>query len=109
MLVVEDYFEFLAPNHIRIKGHRIGIEHLIELFKAGSSPEEIAGEFSTIRLEDVYATILYYLHNQTEVEDYLARIEVDAQREMAESDAHLSPATQRLRTLWRGEEQVAQP
>lgn len=26
---LEDYFDFLAPNDIRIKGHRIGIEDVL--------------------------------------------------------------------------------
>ncbi len=26
---LEDYFDFLAPNDIRIKGHRIGIETVV--------------------------------------------------------------------------------
>ncbi|HEV2458249.1 MAG TPA: hypothetical protein VGS80_07770, partial [Ktedonobacterales bacterium] len=28
METLEDYFEYLDPTQIRIKGHRIGIEHL---------------------------------------------------------------------------------
>lgn len=27
---LEDYFDFLAPNDIRIKGHRIGIETVLD-------------------------------------------------------------------------------
>jgi len=26
---LEDYFDFLAPNDIRLKGHRIGIETIL--------------------------------------------------------------------------------
>ena len=45
---LEDYFEFekFETKHgpverIRIKGHRIAIEHVVELFNQGLSPERI--------------------------------------------------------------------
>lgn len=69
---LEDYFDFLAPNDIRIKGHRIGIETVLYeyLFRARTS-EEIAKIYTTLTLEEVYATILYYLHNQEAVGKYI--------------------------------------
>jgi ribosomal protein L30/L7E len=36
------------------------------------TPEEIAQSYRTLNLEQVYATILYYLHNQEAVSKYLA-------------------------------------
>jgi uncharacterized protein (DUF433 family) len=70
---LEDYFEFLASDDIRIKGTRIGIEHILdEYIHEHKAPEEIAQELYTVSLEQVYATILYYLHNQTAVEKYMA-------------------------------------
>ena len=30
---IEDYFEFLDPDDIRIKGHRIGIDELCKRFR----------------------------------------------------------------------------
>ena len=40
---LEDYFNFLAPNDIRLKGTRIGIETILYdfIYKA-RTPEEIA-------------------------------------------------------------------
>jgi uncharacterized protein (DUF433 family) len=69
---LEDYFDFQAPDDIRIKGHRIGIESVLYqyLFR-GQTPEEIAQWFETLTLEEVYATILYYLHNKEAVTKYL--------------------------------------
>ena len=70
---LEDYFDFQAPNDIRIKNHRIGIEMiLLEYLHRRRTAEEIAQEFNTLTLEEVYATILYYLHNKEAVEKYLA-------------------------------------
>ena len=38
---LEDYCDFLLPDDIRIKGHRIGIDHVIEYYLKRYSPEEI--------------------------------------------------------------------
>lgn len=76
-MLIEDYFDFLAPNDIRIKGRRIGIENVLyQYLHKTRTPEEIAESFDDLRLEQVYATILYYLHDKDEVHAYLAeRIE----------------------------------
>lgn len=70
---LEDYFDFQADDDIRIKGRRIGIEHVLyEHIYRAKTPEEIAAELHTLSLEQVYATILYYLRNRKSVEKYLA-------------------------------------
>lgn len=70
---LEDYFDFLAPNDIRIKGTRVGIESILyEYIHRKLSPEEIEPKFRTVTLEQVYATILYYLHNRESVGKYVA-------------------------------------
>lgn len=69
---LEDYFSFLAPDDIRLKGTRVGIETILydHLFRA-RTPAEIAATYPSLALEQVYATILYYLHNQAAVDAYL--------------------------------------
>jgi uncharacterized protein (DUF433 family) len=70
---LEEYFNFLAPDDIRIKGTRIGIESVLyEYIHRGQPPETIAEHFHTISLDQVYATILYYLRNKESVEAYLS-------------------------------------
>jgi uncharacterized protein (DUF433 family) len=70
---IENYFDFLGPDDIRIKGTRIGIETVLDDYLGGSSPEEIAARYRTLTLEQVYATITYYLHKQKEIDEYLER------------------------------------
>ena len=109
MRTLEDYFEFLGPNSIRIKGHRINIEHVLDRYREGRSPEQIAEDFPTLQLEEVYATILYYLQNREQVEDYLSRLDALVRQRIAEADAHPAPVARRLRQLWREREQAPQP
>ena len=69
---IEDYFNFLAEDDIRMKGTRVGIETVLhEYIHNSQTPEAIADIYYTLTLEQVYATILYYLQNQEKVGAYL--------------------------------------
>src|SRR5258708_6645517 len=96
---LEDYFEFVEPNHIRIKGHRIGIESILNKYLSGQTAEEIARQYDTLRSLDIYATITYYLQNREVVDAYLARTERLIAEDMAHNDANPSPTVLRLRKL----------
>ncbi|MFH7026980.1 MAG: DUF433 domain-containing protein [Heteroscytonema crispum UTEX LB 1556] len=70
---LEDYFNFFAPDDIRLKGSRIGIETILyEYIYRARTPEEIVQIYTSLTLEQVYATILYYLHNKEAVSKYIA-------------------------------------
>lgn len=70
---LEDYFNFLSNNDIRLKDSRIGIETILhEYIYRARTPEEIIQLYPTITLEQVYATILYYLHNKDAISKYMA-------------------------------------
>ncbi len=85
---LEDYFEFetceteLGPvERIRVRGCRIAIENIVLPYKEGVSPEGILRDYyPSLALEEIYATILYYLVNRAKVEAYL-------QSDMAFEDA----------------------
>jgi uncharacterized protein (DUF433 family) len=70
---MEDYFDLLSPDDIRIKGTRVGIETVLDDYLRGASPEEIVARYRTLTLEQVYATITYYFHKQEEIDNYLER------------------------------------
>ncbi len=91
-----DYFDFLSSDDIRIKGHRIGIDHVIEYYLKGYSPEEIVANLPTLSLEKVYATITYYLHNRAEVDAYLWRLAKWREQRYQASLANPSPVAQRI-------------
>ena len=61
---LEDYFIFLSTNDIRLKNTRIGIETVLyEYIYRSRTPEEITKTYPSLSLEQVYVTVLYYLHN----------------------------------------------
>ena len=97
---LEDYFDFLAPDDIRIKGHRIGIESVLyeHLFRE-RTPAEILERFPTLTLEQVYAAILYYLQNREKMDVYIADWLAWGQRMREEQERNPPPVVVRLRAL----------
>jgi uncharacterized protein (DUF433 family) len=51
---LEDYFDFLSPTDIRLKGHRVGIDTVLSYYLEGYTPEEIAANLPTLRLTDYW-------------------------------------------------------
>jgi uncharacterized protein (DUF433 family) len=97
---LEDYFDFLAPDDIRIKGHRIGIESVLyEYIHNAQTAEEIATRFPTLTLEQIYATILYYHHNKEQVDQYLADWLEWGRRMREEQARNPTPAMLKLRRI----------
>ncbi len=97
---LEDFFDFLAEKDIRIKGSRIGIESVLyEYIYRGQTAEQIAARFPTLKLKQVYATILYYLQNREKTEAYLLDW-LNFSRRMREKQAeNPPPVVLRLRKL----------
>jgi uncharacterized protein (DUF433 family) len=97
---LEDYFDFLAPNDIRIKGSRIGIETVLyDFIHRARTPEQIAADYWSIDLEQVYATILYYLHNKEAVHQYVTDWLEFGERMREEQEKNPPPGIIRLRRL----------
>ena len=95
---LEEYFEFCSENDIRLKGTRVGIESILyEYIYKQRSPEEIIKHFSGISMEQIYATILYYLHNQEAVNQYITDSTICQSSIFDESfsifDSHYRPAS----------------
>jgi uncharacterized protein (DUF433 family) len=99
-LDLESYFDHLAPDDIRIKGTRIGIESVLyEYVHWGQTAEAIAARFPTLSLEQVYATILWYLHDRERLETYLADWLVAGHAAREAQERNLPPIVLKLRQL----------
>ncbi|RKU39494.1 hypothetical protein C6496_01875 [Candidatus Poribacteria bacterium] len=97
---VADYFNFLAADDIRIKGTRIGIESVLyEYIHRSQTPEAIAERFHTVTLEQVYATILYYLQNREKVGTYLEDYLEYCRKAREEYEKNPPPGVIRLRKI----------
>ena len=49
------------------------LDTIVAAFKHGATAEEIAYQYPSVQLADIYATITYYLRKTDEVNDYLDR------------------------------------
>jgi uncharacterized protein (DUF433 family) len=98
---LEQYFEFLGNDAIRIAGTRVGIETVVRDYEEGASPEEIVLRYPTLSLEQVHATITYYLAHQREIQSYVARVrgrqQEDWQRQQRRPSAFVRALRRRLK------------
>jgi len=67
-------------------------------WKEGLSPESIRDDFPTLRLEQVYGAIAYYLANQTEVDAYLSALGSDFEQRRKGEEALKPELTAKLRS-----------
>jgi len=107
-----DYFDFIGEDDIRIKGTRVGIETVLHDYQEGASPEEIVLRYPTLSLEQVYATITYYLAHREQVAGYLTRVRQQQEDAWQEQQRHPSEFVRMLRERLDQQRelyQVAQP
>ncbi|GAB4195384.1 MAG: hypothetical protein OHK0022_12070 [Roseiflexaceae bacterium] len=57
----------------RIGNTRVTLDTVIGAFHNGATAEEIAQQYPSLYLADVYAVIAYYLRHRSDVQDYLNR------------------------------------
>jgi len=90
-----------ADGVVRIGGTRVTLDTLVEAFEDGASAEEIAHQYPSLRLSDVYAVIGYYLDNRASIDAYLRDRSAAATAVRAQNEAIDSPVGIRERLLAR--------
>ena len=93
---LEDYFDFISPDEIRIRGTRVGIKAILAEYKDGALPEEIALNYPPATLEQVHATIAYFLRNRSKMEQYLSRCVARGDEALRRQQQTVSPVLERL-------------
>ncbi len=97
---LESYFTVHAPDDIRVRGTRVGIETILyDHIHRCRTPEQIAADYPSVTLEQVYATITFYLHNKERITAYLTNWLEDAQLRRAEQNANPPPVIVKLREI----------
>lgn len=86
---------------LRINGTRVSLDSVIFAFNEGSTPEEIAQQYTTLNLADIYAVISYYLQNQDELVEYLQRRKAQRSELKEEVESRFDPQGIRDRLLAR--------
>ena len=98
-MLLAEFFDFLAPDDIRVKGHRVGIETILFDYLDGLTPEEIALRYPTLSLKEIYTTIAFYWRNQAEIDAYLHSIEAHEAKMRREQEQNPPDVVKRLRAM----------
>ena len=67
-----DFLFCPSPGAIRLTGHRIGLEHVVDFYNQGFSAEMLIEQFPSLPLALIHKVIAFYLENQAEVDGYVA-------------------------------------
>ena len=86
---------------IRVGGTRVTLDTIVSAFEEGATAEEIAQQYSSLNLADVYAVIGYYLQNQPEIKAYLRERQRQASNVRKQNEARFNPQGVRARLLAR--------
>lgn len=71
---------------VRVAGTRVTLDTLVYAFNDGASAEEIARQYPSLSLADVFATLGYYLRQRDEVQAYLRQREEAAEEVRRENE-----------------------
>jgi uncharacterized protein (DUF433 family) len=85
----------------RVSGTRVTLDTVVTAFLRGATPEEIAHQYPSLDLGDVYAVITYYLRRRDEVDSYMSERQRKAQEVRSRNEARFDPAGVRARLLAR--------
>jgi uncharacterized protein (DUF433 family) len=72
-------FQVDADGVARVGGTRVTLDTVIVAFLHGATAEEIAQQYPSLNLADIYCLIGYYLRRPSEVESYLRKRRVQAE------------------------------
>ena len=93
-----------ANDVVRVGETRVTLDTVIEAFLEGATAEEIAQQYSSLTLPDIYSVIGYYLDQIAEVNHYLQRRKKQAQKTRQENENRFDPEGIRDRLLARKED-----
>lgn len=86
---------------LRVGGTRVTLDTIVSAFEDGATPEEIAQQYPSLNLADVYAVIGYYLQNQSVIQKYLSERQQQADAVRRQNEARFNPQGVRERLLAR--------
>lgn len=90
-----------ADGVVRVRGSRVTLDTVVAAFKEGATAEEIAQQYPSIELADVYAVISYYLRRFQEVDAYLRERLRESEEVRRQNESRFDPQGVRDRLLAR--------
>src|SRR5262249_4874948 len=85
----------------RVSGTRVTLDTVVTAFQLGETPEQIALNYDTLTLADIYDPIAYYLRHRPEIDAYLGARKQQREEIRQLADARLDRQGIRERLLAR--------
>lgn len=101
--MVKEYVETRNGGYY-VAGSRVSLDSIVYEFLRGASPESIAQSFPSVRLEQVYGAITFYLANQPMVDEYLKASEKEYEQQVEEARSRDPQLYQRLDQILRSKQ-----
>lgn len=90
-----------ANGVYRVGGSRVTLDLIARAFNRGATAEEIAQDYPSLQLSDIYQVIGYYLKHSAELADYFDRRAHEEQALLGNHEEEWSPRGLRQRLLAR--------
>lgn len=90
-----------ADGIVRVGDSRVTLDTIVMAFMEGATAEEIAQQYPSVALADIYYTIGYFLRRQSEVEAYLNGRRRQAEQVRRQNESRSDPIDIRERLLAR--------
>ncbi len=88
-------------GRMRVSGTRVLLDLIVNAYIRGETPEHIVQMYPTLTLDQVYLAIGYYLRHREMVDDYIRRMDEDAEHLRREWEAEHPPKVTRADLLAR--------
>jgi uncharacterized protein (DUF433 family) len=94
-----------ADGVVRVAGTRVTLDSLVAAFHEGFGADEIAQQYPSLTLADVYSVIGYYLRHRSTIDACLGARQADHERVRAENESRSDSRGLRARLLARRSEE----
>ena len=94
-MILPEFVTQDPDGHLRLTGHRIGLQDIVFHYREGYSAEMLLAEFPTLSLSLIHKALGFYLEHRAEIDACVSRCveEVEQQR----ASAHTGPSREELR------------
>lgn len=86
---------------VRVAGTRVTLDTVVAAFQNGATPETVVDQYPSLRLDDVYSILGYFLRHREQVERYLTGRRSAGEATRQQNEARFPPSGTRDRLMAR--------
>src|SRR6266516_3509643 len=89
LMNLPDFLTTDGYGFVRVVGHRIGLNHVVNLYNEGHSAEQILEDLDTLSVPLINQVIAFYQAHKVEVDAYIAEHDAEVERQIAAAPKRL--------------------